>query len=60
MGAYTACLDLALGISGPGLGTVARRAGLSAVFLVGALVVLCAAGIAMRLLSRPRLAGFAR
>ncbi len=55
MGAYTACLDLALGISGPGLGIVASQAGLSAVFLVGALVVLCAAGIAVRLLSHPRL-----
>lgn len=42
MGAYTACLDLALGISGPGLGLVAGHAGLGAVFLVSALVVLLA------------------
>jgi predicted MFS family arabinose efflux permease len=49
MGAYTACLDLALGISAPLLGLVARGAGLSAVFLVSALLVLCAAPIALRL-----------
>jgi predicted MFS family arabinose efflux permease len=52
MGAYTACLDLALGVSGPVLGAVASHAGLSAVFLVSAAVVLCAAGIALRLLSQ--------
>ena len=33
MGAYTACLDIALGVSGPILGLVAGDVGLSAVFL---------------------------
>lgn len=52
MGAYTACLDLALGISGPVLGLIAGRGGLSTVFLVSAVLVLCAAPIALRLLVR--------
>src|SRR5205814_1025706 len=43
MGAYTAFLDLALGLANPALGLVAGRAGLPSVFLVSALVVLCAA-----------------
>jgi MFS family permease len=46
MGAYTACLDLALGIAGPALGLIAGRAGLGAVFLASALAVLCAAAVA--------------
>lgn len=50
MGAYTAWLDLALGISGPGLGLLAAETDLGIVFLVSALVVLCAAGVALRLL----------
>jgi MFS family permease len=50
MGAYTACLDLALGISGPVFGLVASRAGLAAVFLVSAAVVLTSVLIAFRLL----------
>jgi len=53
MGAYTACLDLALGVSGPALGLIASGAGLGAVFLVSAFVVLCSTGIAMRLLRAP-------
>lgn len=57
MGAYTACLDLALGIAGPVLGLIAGAAGLGAVFLVSALVVLCSAAIALRLLAEaPRAA----
>jgi MFS family permease len=52
MGAYTACLDLSLGISAPMLGLVARGAGLSAVFLVSALLVLCATPIALQLQRR--------
>ena len=51
MGAYTACLDLALGIAGPGLGLIANAAGLGAVFLASAVVVACAAPIALRLLA---------
>ena len=48
-----ATLDLALGISGPALGLVAAGAGLGAVFLVSALVVLGGAVIAVRLLRVP-------
>lgn len=50
MGAYTACLDLALGIAGPALGLVASGASYSAVFEVSALVVLCAAPVSIALL----------
>lgn len=52
MGAYTACLDLALGISGPALGLVATEAGLSAVFLVSSLAVLGSAFISVKLMNR--------
>jgi MFS family permease len=54
VGAYTAFLDLALGIANPGLGLIASRAGLGSVFLVSTLVVLCAAAIAMGLAFRSR------
>jgi MFS family permease len=47
MGTYTACLDLALGVSGPVLGLVASAAGLGAVFLISAAIVLCAVGIGL-------------
>jgi MFS family permease len=50
MGAYTAFLDVALGFGSPALGLVAGRAGLSSVFLAGALLVLGASIIALRLL----------
>ncbi len=50
MGAYTACLDIALGICGPLLGLVASRADLGAAFLVSALIVLCSAPVALWLL----------
>ena len=50
MGAYTACLDIALGVSGPVLGAIASRTGLNSVFLASAVVVLGAAFIARRLL----------
>ncbi|MBV8615332.1 MAG: arabinose transporter [Acetobacteraceae bacterium] len=53
MGAYTAFLDVALGFGSPALGLVAGWAGLGAVFLAGALVVLGAAAIAVRLLQAP-------
>jgi MFS family permease len=49
MGAFTAFLDLALGVSGPVLGWVASGAGIPAVFLVSTVVVLGATGIAIRL-----------
>jgi MFS family permease len=52
MGAYTACLDLALGTASPLLGLVAGGAGLNAVFLASSLVVLCAAVVATSLARR--------
>jgi MFS family permease len=53
MGAYTAFLDLALGVASPILGLIAGGAGLGAVFLVSASVVLGAAIIAVRLWNPP-------
>src|SRR5919199_1039823 len=53
MGAYTAFLDLSLGFASPALGLVASSAGLSAVFLVSTLVVLCSTAIVVRLLKSP-------
>lgn len=50
MGAYTACLDVALGVSGPVLGMAAANRGLGFVFLASALVVLCSAGVSIALL----------
>jgi MFS family permease len=55
MGAYTAFLDLALGLANPALGLVASGVGLRGVYLVSTLVVLCAAPIALRLLKAPAL-----
>lgn len=46
-GAYTAFLDLALGLGNPALGLVAGRAGVSAVFLASAVTVLGAAVVAI-------------
>jgi len=53
MGTYTAFFDLGIGITSPALGLVAAAAGLRSVFLISALVVLCAAGVAIRLLRTP-------
>jgi MFS family permease len=54
MGAYTACLDIALGISGPVLGAIASRTGFSSAFLASAVVVFGAAFVAGWLLrARP-------
>ena len=50
MGAYTAFLDLALGVSGPLLGLVAGAAGLEAAFLCSAVAALAAVPIAFRFL----------
>jgi MFS family permease len=50
MGAYTAFLDLTLGLASPALGLIGSVAGIGAVFLTSAVVVLCAAGIAIWLL----------
>lgn len=52
MGAYTACLDLALGIGTPALGLLAGRAGLESVFLLAAVVVACSAVIIVPLMRR--------
>ncbi|HWP48746.1 MAG TPA: arabinose transporter [Candidatus Limnocylindrales bacterium] len=52
-GAYTAFLDLALGLANPALGLVASGAGLRAVFLVSTLIVMCSAVIAVRLINAP-------
>jgi MFS family permease len=49
MGTYTAFFDLGIGITSPVLGLIAGAAGLKSVFLSSALVVLCAAAVAMRL-----------
>jgi MFS family permease len=49
MGVYTAFLDLTLGLASPALGLIGGVAGIGAVFLTSAVVVLCAAAIAMRL-----------
>jgi MFS family permease len=53
MGAYTAFLDLALGVANPALGLLAGHAGLRSVFLASTVVVLCASAIAIRLLRAP-------
>jgi len=56
MGAYTAFLDLALGLANPALGLVAGGFGLGAVFLASALIVTCSAAVAARLLNAPTVA----
>src|SRR5918911_2949206 len=57
MGAYTAFLDLALGVANPALGLVASGFGVRTVFLVSALVVLCSAVVAGRMRVRRRPGG---
>jgi predicted MFS family arabinose efflux permease len=49
-GAYTAFLDLALGLANPALGLIAGALGLASVFLISTLVVLGAVMIAILLL----------
>ena len=53
MGAYTVFLDVALGFGTPTLGLVAGWTELGSVFLTSALIVLCAAAIAVWLLRAP-------
>jgi predicted MFS family arabinose efflux permease len=55
MGAYTVFLDVALGLGSPLLGLIAGRAGLGTVFLVTAIIVACAAVVAVLLLVSPAL-----
>jgi predicted MFS family arabinose efflux permease len=50
MGAYTAFLDVALGLGSPALGWIAGWSGLGSVFLTGALIVFGATAFAVRLL----------
>lgn len=52
MGTYTAFFDLGIGITSPVLGLIAAGAGLRSVFIASALVVLCAAAVALYLLNR--------
>lgn len=52
MGAYTAFLDLALGVASPLLGMLAGRGGTGRVFLASAIVVACACPIAFWLKRR--------
>ena len=54
MGAYTAFLDVALGVGTPALGLLADLAGLGAAFIGSMVAALCAAGIAAVLLHPPR------
>ncbi len=54
MGAYTAFFDLTLGIASPILGLIGGVAGIGSVFLISALVVICAALVAMWLLRSSR------
>jgi MFS family permease len=54
MGAYTAFLDVALGFGSPALGLVAGWGGLGSVFVVGALLTIGAAVIALHLLRARR------
>jgi MFS family permease len=49
MGAYTAFLDVALGIAAPLLGLIASFSGIGAVYLISSILVLGAAAIALRL-----------
>jgi MFS family permease len=53
MGAYTAFLDLALGLASPTLGFIASGAGIGSVFLVSALSILCATVVGLRLSRAP-------
>lgn len=52
MGVYTAFIDLSLGILAPLLGLVANATGLGSIFLINALLALCAVPIALRLRSQ--------
>jgi predicted MFS family arabinose efflux permease len=54
MGAYTAFLDLALGVSGPALGLLAQGTGLASAFIASALAALISGAIALVLLVHAR------
>lgn len=50
MGAYTAFLDVALGLASPALGFIAAVTDIGTVFLISAVSVLCAVPVALRLM----------
>jgi predicted MFS family arabinose efflux permease len=50
LGAYTACLDVALGVGTPALGFMAGHTGMSSIFLVSAVLILCAIPITVHLM----------
>jgi MFS family permease len=52
MGAYTAFLDLSLGVGNPTLGLVAARAGVGVVFPIAAILALFAAALSLTLMGR--------
>jgi MFS family permease len=52
MGAYTACLDVAIGFGGPALGLAGGWAGLDSVFLASGLITIFGAAIALHLVRR--------
>jgi len=54
MGAYTAFLDLTLGLASPLLGLIGGVAGIGAVFLTSAVIVACAPVVALRLMRPAR------
>lgn len=56
MGVYTAFIDLALGLLAPLLGLAANAIGLAQIFLITALLALCAVPIVAWLLTHPPLA----
>jgi predicted MFS family arabinose efflux permease len=60
MGTYTVFLDVALGFGSPLLGLIAGRAGLGTAFLVTAIIVACAAIVAVLLLVSPASEGIRR
>jgi MFS family permease len=53
MGAYTAFLDLAQGLASPALGLIATGARFNVVFLASGVTVLCAALVALWLMTHP-------
>jgi MFS family permease len=55
MAAYTACLDLALGVASPLLGLIGGLTGLRSVFLISAVAVLSGVGVALRIIYHPTL-----
>ena len=55
MGAYTAFLDLSLGVSSPVLGLIASSRGMNSVYLASGIVALLAGALTLRLWLRKRL-----